>query len=228
LDRIKIAAAFSFSNPMKKTLMTLAAVAVALLTGCTSLDKLYRQEVVQNPPGPITTNIVLVTNIVRIAPAAGGGSATNEIRSIAELKAAIEEAATNQAIALQSQITPKIQVTFGEPTFTTNLVARPEVQTGIAATSAIPGWGAAVAAGLGALYAGYRNVRNRKVAAAVIEGIQDGRELLQALPDGKGAELDAKIKELLLRAQLNSGVVDEVKKLLDATIEDHERVAEKA
>lgn len=203
---------FSFSF-----LGAIAAVALLLICGgCDTLDKGYRQEVVEHPGAPVATNTIYVTNwIVAASPVFGLTNAPVPDEAAADLISKKDPEAVVKKVVKEN-----IEIITGPPTYTTNLVNRREVELAANVASAIPGYGAAIGAGLLALYNGYRNVRNKKSATAVIQGIQDARELLHTLP--QGAAIDAQVKELLIKAQLDHGVVDDVKKLLDSHFGDHE------
>ena len=71
----------------------------------------------------------------------------------------------------------------------TNLVAKPEAEATIAAVGGVvntfaPGIGTIVALALGGLYHGYRQVRNRKVNEALIQGVETARTVLTTTPQG--------------------------------------------
>ena len=66
----------------------------------------------------------------------------------------------------------------------TNLVGKVEAEAGINAAGSIlnmfmPGIGSMVALALGGLYHGYRQIRNRKVNEALIQGVETARAVLE-------------------------------------------------
>ena len=75
----------------------------------------------------------------------------------------------------------------------TNLVARPEVLATIEAAGAgvntlMPGLGSIVALVLGGLYHGYRQLRNRKVNEALVQGVETARAILTTTPQGQAVD----------------------------------------
>jgi hypothetical protein len=100
----------------------------------------------------------------------------------------------------------------------TNLVERPEAIAAISATGSIvntffPGVGSIVALALGGLYHGYRQVRNRKVNEALIQGVETAREVLATTPQGQAA--DAQFVRWLMQNQKEVGVFTTITSLLE-------------
>ena len=67
-----------------------------------------------------------------------------------------------------------------------------------------PGIGSIVALALGGLYHGYRQVRNRKVNEALIQGVETARAVLTTTPQGQAA--DAQFVKWLMDHQKEAGV----------------------
>ena len=106
---------------------------------------------------------------------------------------------------------------------TTNLVARPEALATIEAAgnmvnTFLPGIGSIVALALGGLYHGYRQVRNRKVNAALVQGVETARAILETTPQGQHA--DAAFVKWLMRDQKRAGIFTTVTDLVD-TVADN-------
>jgi hypothetical protein len=100
----------------------------------------------------------------------------------------------------------------------TNLVAKPGAEATIAATGSIvntfaPGIGSILALALGGLYHGYRQVRNRKVNEALIQGVETARAVLTTTPQGQAA--DAQFVKWLMEHQKEAGVFTTVATLVD-------------
>jgi hypothetical protein len=100
----------------------------------------------------------------------------------------------------------------------TNLVASPAALATIGAIGAVgdtylPGIGSIIALLLGGLYHGYRQVRNRKVNEALVQGVETARAILETTPQGKTA--DAQFVKWLMEHQKEAGVFTTVATLVD-------------
>jgi hypothetical protein len=78
----------------------------------------------------------------------------------------------------------------------------------------LPGIGSIVALVLGGLYHGYRQVRNRKVNEALVQGVETARAILETTPHGQAA--DAQFVKWLMEHQKEAGVFTTVTGLVDA------------
>ncbi len=99
----------------------------------------------------------------------GGGATKCGVRSAPK-----ESVATNMVAAVVTNLVPVFMTNLVQVPVT-NLVAKPDAMAAIDATGSIintvmPGIGSIVALALGGLYHGYRQVRNRKVNEALIQG----------------------------------------------------------
>src|SRR5262249_46317125 len=99
----------------------------------------------------------------------------------------------------------------------TNLTARPEVLATIEAAGAgintfMPGIGSVVAIVLGGLYHGYRQIRNRKVNEALVQGVETARAILATTPQGQA--VDAQFVKWLMDHQKEAGVFTTVSDLV--------------
>ena len=104
-------------------------------------------------------------------------------------------------------------------TVTTNWVVGPDVRPEIdAATSIISGlpfpWAGTAGVILGWLATAYVALRNRKVAVAMVQGIEAGRVILQTTPEGK--VLDEKVRRALMDHQEMAGVLNAASSLVNA------------
>ncbi len=100
----------------------------------------------------------------------------------------------------------------------TNLVALPAVDAGIRAAGSVvdlvvPGVGSLVALALGGLYHVYCQARNKKVSAALVQGVETAREVLATTPQGQA--LDAALVKWLRDNQKAAGVIEAVAGLVD-------------
>jgi hypothetical protein len=100
----------------------------------------------------------------------------------------------------------------------TNLVAKPEALAAIEATGSVvntfaPGIGSIVALALGGLYHGYRQLRNRRVNEALIQGVETARAVLTTTPQGQA--VGAQFVKWLMEHQKEAGVFATVSTLVD-------------
>ena len=100
----------------------------------------------------------------------------------------------------------------------TNLVAKPAALATIEATGGVvntflPGVGSVLALLLGGFYHGYRQVRNRKVNEALVQGVETARAILETTPQGQAA--DAAFVKWLMAHQKEAGVFTTVAGLVD-------------
>src|SRR5512140_2769803 len=92
------------------------------------------------------------------------------------------------------------------------------MEASIAATGSVvntffPGIGSILALVLGGLYHGYRQVRNRRVNEALIQGVETARAVLTTTPQGQAA--DAQFVKWLMEHQREAGVFVTVSDLVD-------------
>jgi hypothetical protein len=173
---------------MKTKLLLFGLLTLALAAGCTQLDRAYRREVAVVKPATVTTNQVLVTNLVVTA----GG--TNLV------------------------VTPVLTVTTHPPVLVTNLVEIPAVRGGIEVVSGVAGGAGIPFAGAGALllgwaYSAYAAFRNRRLATALVTGIEAGRKILQETPEGQ--KLDGRVKDALIEHQEIASVLHAASRLVN-------------
>ncbi len=187
----------------KKILCAVACgLAAVIITGCGTLDKLYKQNPVVIPAA---TNTVAV-----VTPAA-----TNQVATVATNDAGA--VLTNVTVTVVAPVTNYVQKITPAST-NMELAPNPIVQAGIstggnvASGMGLPFAGAGAIA-LGWLYTGYANLRNKKITAALVTGIEAGRQILQTTPEGQA--LDAKIKDALIQHQQVAGVLNEVSTLVN-------------
>jgi hypothetical protein len=119
----------------------------------------------------VVTNTVPVvlerTNILYVTNAVSGAVAGYAVR---------EPVATNMVAAVVTNFVPVFMTNVVQVPVT-NLVARPEAEATIQAAGSVvntfaPGIGSVLALALGGLYHGYRQVRNRKVNEALVQGVE--------------------------------------------------------
>ena len=77
----------------------------------------------------------------------------------------------------------------------------------------LPGIGSIISLALGGLYHGYRQVRNRKVNEALIQGVETAREIMATTPQGQAA--DDQFVKWLMEHQKEAGVFATVSGLVD-------------
>lgn len=214
---------------MKKRVMSwmavLMAVAVLGVVGCATLDRAYDSEVTWSevPMVRVVTNIVVLTNTVpQVVERERLVMVTNAASGAVSGYVEREPVATNLVTLL---------VTNTIPVFETNLVAVPVTNlvasagalatieaTGGVVNTFLPGVGSIVALVLGGLYHGYRQVRNRKVNEALVQGVETARAILETTPQGQAA--DAQFVKWLMEHQKEAGVFTTVASLVD-TLSDN-------
>jgi hypothetical protein len=198
--------------------------AVALLvvcaSGCSTLDRAYKQEVTwaDAPQVHVFTNTVVVTNtvpvvtertnIVYVTDAKTGAVAGYMVR---------EPVATNLVTMAVTNFVPVFYTNVVQVPVT-NLVAKPEAEAAISAAGSVvntfaPGVGSILALALGGLYHGYRQIRNRKVNEALVQGVETARAVLTTTPQGQA--VDAQFVKWLMEHQKEAGVFNAVSALVD-------------
>ena len=197
-----------------------ALTAVGGLSGCSSLDRAYKQEVTWSdvPQVHMFTNTVVVTNTVPVVTERTNiVYVTNEVSGAVSGYATREPVATNMVTAVVTNFLPVFMTNVVQVPVT-NLVAKPEAEATIQATGSVintfaPGVGSIVALALGGLYHGYRQLRNRKVNEALIQGVETARAVLTATPQGQA--VDAQFVRWLMEHQKEAGVFATVSTLVD-------------
>ncbi len=174
------------------------------LTGCTGFDRALFDQKVEAIPGQIVrTNTVYITNRVELP------AVTNVVTNwlSGEVTQTIKPPETKIIV------TPTISYDYAPPTLVTNLVPRAGVQSLLDVGGGLPlPFAGALAALLGWAYSFYASVRNKKIAAGLVQSVQRGREFLQSTAEGR--MLDEKFKAVLAEHQDTAGIVAEVDRLL--------------
>lgn len=202
-----------------------ALVALAVVNGCATMDKAYDKEVVwaDAPTVHVFTNTVVVTNTLPVVTERTNiVYVTNAASGTVSGVATREPVATNFITAVVTNLLPVFMTNVVQVPVT-NLVAKPEVETTIGAAGSVintfaPGVGSIVALALGGLYHGYRQVRNRKVNEALVQGVETARAVLTTTPQGKAA--DAQLVKWLMDHQREAGVLSTVSDLVE-TVSDN-------
>jgi hypothetical protein len=208
----------------KTGLIAVACAAVAVLcglAGCATMDKAYDKEVVwaDAPTVHVFTNTVVVTNTVPVVTERTNVVyVTNATSGTVSGVATREAIATNYVTAIVTNLVPVFMTNVVQVPVT-NLVAKPEVEATIGAAGSVintfaPGVGSIVALALGGLYHGYRQVRNRKVNEALVQGVETARAVLTTTPQGKAA--DAQFVKWLMDHQREAGVFSTVSDLVES------------
>jgi hypothetical protein len=201
----------------------LIAAALALLAscvaGCSTLDGAYGRDVGFSdlPVVREVTNTVVVTNVVPQAVERTSVVYVTNAAGAVSGYVAREPVATNLVQVLVTNLVPVFYTNLVQVPVT-NLVARPEAEATIQAAGAVvntfaPGVGSIVALVLGGLYHGYRQLRNRKVNEALIQGVETARAVLATTPQGQA--VDAQFVKWLMEHQKEAGVFTTVSGLVD-------------
>jgi hypothetical protein len=211
-----------------KKLVWVAALAVAFvvtLAGCGTLDRAYNKQVTWTnaPVVHVFTNTVVATNTVaQVTERTNVVLVTNAATGAVSGYATVEPVATNLVTLLVTNLVPVFQTNLVQVPVT-NLVAKPEAEATIQAAGSVvntflPGIGSILALVLGGAYHGYRQVRNRKVNEALIQGVETARAVLETTPQGQAA--DAQFVRWLMEHQKEAGVFTTVSTLVD-TLSDN-------
>ena len=196
------------------------ALLVACASGCSTLDRAYKQEVTWTnaPVVRVFTNTVVVTNTVPVVTERTNiVYVTNASTGAVSGYVAREPVATNLVAMAVTNFVP-VFFTNVVQVPVTNLVAKPEAEAAISAAGSVvntfaPGIGSIVALALGGLYHGYRQVRNRKVNEALVQGVETARAVLTTTPQGQA--VDAQFVKWLMEHQKEAGVFATVSGLVD-------------
>ena len=128
-----------------------------------------------------------------------------------------EPVATNLVVTAVTNFVPVFMTNVVQVPIT-NLIARPEAEATIQAAGSVvntfaPGVGSLLALALGGLYHGYRQLRNRKVNEALVQGVETARAVLATTPQGQA--VDAQFVKWLMDHQKEAGVFTTVTGLVD-------------
>src|SRR5512139_1406899 len=201
-------------------LVTLAGANLMLCAGCATLDRAYNKQVTWTnaPVVHVFTNTVVVSNTVpQVTERTNVVLATNAATGAVSGYATVQPVATNFVTLLLTNFVPVFQTNVAAVPVT-NLVAKPEAEATIQAAGSVvntflPGIGSILALALGGLYHSYRQVRNRKVNEALIQGVETARAVLETTPQGQAA--DAVFVKWLMEHQKEAGVFTTVSMLVD-------------
>jgi hypothetical protein len=192
---------------------------LVLLTGCGTLDRAYTKQVTwsDEPVVQVVTNTIVATNTVtQILERTNIVFVTNAATGAVAGYATREPVATNVVTVVLTNVVPVFYTNLVHVPVT-NLVAKPEVEATFQAAGSVvntflPGIGSILALALGGLYHGYRQVRNRKVNEALIQGVETARAVLETTPQGQAA--DAQFVKWLMGHQKEAGVFTTVSTLV--------------
>ncbi len=204
---------------------TLLAGALAFLlvaaAGCSTLDRAaYKQEVTWTnaPMVRVFTNTVVQTSTIPIVvERTNVVYVTNAVSGAVTGYATREPLATTMVTALVTNFVPVFYTNVVQVPVT-NLVAKPEVEAAFSAAGSVvntfaPGVGSILALALAGLYHGYRQVRNRKVNEALVQGVETARAVLTTTPQGQA--VDAQFVKWLMDHQKEAGVFTTVSGLVE-------------
>ena len=210
---------------MKTLLLLPCFLLLALAGGCSTLDRAYNQQVTWTnaPVVQVVTNTVLATNIVeQVLVRTNIVLVTNTVTGAVAGFTTREPVATNYLTLVQTNLVPVFFTNLVQVPVT-NLVGKIEVDAGLNAAGSIvnmflPGIGSILVLVLGGLYHGYRQVRNRKVNEALIQGVETARAVLETTPQGQAA--DAQFVKWLKDNQKISGVFETVSTLVTSLVDN--------
>ena len=205
----------------KLIFVLVAGLAVCLFAGgCGTLDRAYNKQLTTESVPVVTAGTNAVVSSNQVAEVVTRWRAVYETNAAGMVSVAdvIEPVATNYVTKLVTNFVPVLQTNYVSVPVT-NLVAKPEAEATIQAAGAVvntflPGIGSLVALAMGGLYHGYRQVRNRKVNEALVQGVETARAILETTPQGQAA--DAAFVKWLMAHQKESGVFTTVSTLVDS------------
>ncbi len=180
------------------------AAAVMVVAGCSTLDRAYDQEVTWESQPVVVTNMI--------------PQYAEETIVVRETNALSGEVVSHKAIVpVETGLLSVVETNYVDVPVT-NLVAKPGAESIIQGTATIvntfaPGLGSLFALALGGLYHGYRQVRNKKVNEALVQGVETARAILETTPQGQQA--DAQLLKWLVENQKAAGVFTVVSDLVD-------------
>jgi len=196
-------------------------VAMIGLSGCASLDRAVFDESVtwtNMPTVHVFTNTIVVTSTVpQVVERTNFVFLTNAASGAVSAYTERVPLATNFVLMTLTNVVP-VYETNVVTVPVTNLVAKAGAEATIAATGAVvntfaPGIGSILALALGGIYHGYRQIRNRKVNEALIQGVETARAVLTTTPQGQAA--DAQFVRWLMEHQKEAGVFTTVSGLVE-------------
>jgi len=184
------------------------------------LDRAYKKEVTwtNQPVVEVVTNTVVVTNLVpQVVERTSVVYVTNAVSGAVSGYATREPVATNIVAAVVTNFVPVFYTNVVQVPVT-NLVAKPEALAAFEAVGSVtntfaPGIGSIVALALAGLYHGYRQVRNRKINEALVQGVETARAVLTTTPQGQA--VDAQFVKWLMDHQKEAGVFTTVSGLVE-------------
>jgi hypothetical protein len=194
---------------------------VACASGCASLDRAaYRQEVTwTNAPvvHVFTNTLVLTSTVPVVMERTNVVYVTNATTGAVAGYLAREPVATNMVTAVVTNLVPVFYTNLVQVPVT-NLVAKPEAEAVIQGAGSVvntfaPGIGSILALALAGLYHGYRQVRNRKINEALVQGVETARAVLTTTPQGQA--VDAQFVKWLMDHQKEAGVFTTVSSLVE-------------
>jgi len=206
----------------KRNVCWLWAVAAAALMvgGCRTVDRAYNQAVTPTlaPVVSVVTNTVVITNTVtEVVERTNLVLVTDAVTGALSGYVTREPVTTNVVTVIQTNLVPVFYTNVVQVPVS-NLVAKPEAEAAIQAAGSVvntfaPGIGSIVALALAGLYHGYRQVRNRKVNEALVQGVETARAVLTTTPQGQAA--DAQFVKWLMDHQKEAGVFTTVSGLVE-------------
>ena len=206
----------------KRNVCWLWAVAAAALMvgGCRTVDRAYNQAVTPTlaPVVSVVTNTVVITNTVtEVVERTNLVLVTDAVTGALSGYVTREPVTTNVVTVIQTNLVPVFYTNVVQVPVT-NLMAKPEMLATIEATGSIvntflPGIGSILALVLGGAYHGYRQVRNKRVNEALVQGVETARAVLTSTPQGQAA--DAAFVKWLMEHQKEAGVFTTVSGLVD-------------
>jgi hypothetical protein len=196
-----------------------ALVVVGGLSGCSTLDRAYKQQVTWTnaPVVQVVTNTVLVTNFAPVVTQRTNVVLVTNAASGAVSSQAVREVTTNVVAAAVTNFVPVFYTNLVEVPVT-NLVSNPVAEASMSAAGSLvnmfaPGLGSLLALVAGGLYHGYCQLRNRKVNEALVQGVETARAVLTTTPQGQA--VDAQFVKWLMEHQKEAGVFATMSDLVD-------------
>ena len=162
----------------------------------------------------LLTSLIIASSVTLLA--LSGCSTVDKalLTSTQTVTPAITNAVITEATNTDGTITPVAELVVTPPQTNTTFAPNTTVSTGLTILGAVPiPWAGTAAAILAAALSMYASGRNKKLAAALVTGIEAGRQILQTTPEGQ--KLDAKIKDALIEHQEAAGVLNAASALVN-------------
>lgn len=197
---------------MRFKLLILAGLVASFCIGCAALRRqVFNEEVREIPGVPVQTNVVYVTNTVRLP--AVTNYVTNTISG--EIHAEV------QPPVIMERVVTNVQTVLTPPVFITNYVAKPVVRTvtEVGAAAPVP-WASTIAAALGLAVGTWQSILNRRnkrkaevITGTLVDNFEQLRKTALTIPQYRA--IDPKVMQVIQDLQRINGVKSEIHEVVE-------------